>query len=49
MDPIPDQDQEENIENITDPELERIEGENIYLMVKVKRNHCRNFASLRTH
>ena len=31
MDPIPDQDQEENIENITDPELERIEGENIFL------------------
>ena len=31
MDPIPDQHQEENIENITDPELERIEGENIYL------------------
>ena len=28
MDPIPDQHQEENIENITDPELERIEGEN---------------------
>ena len=27
MDPIPDQDKEENIENITDPELERIEGE----------------------
>ena len=31
MDPIPDQHQEENIENIMDPELERIEGENIYL------------------
>ena len=30
MDPIPDQHQEENIENITDPELERLEGENIY-------------------
>ena len=29
MDPIPNQHQEENIENITDPELERIEGENI--------------------
>ena len=31
MDPIPNQDQEENIENITDPELERIEGENTCL------------------
>ena len=30
MDPIPDQDKEENIENITDPKLERIEGENFY-------------------
>ena len=33
MDPIPDQhqDQEEDIENITDTELERIEGKNIQL------------------
>ena len=31
MDPIPNQHQEENIENITDPELERIEGENNYI------------------
>ena len=35
MDPIPDQDQEENIENITDPDLERIEGGNIYLLNRV--------------
>ena len=30
MDLIPNQHQEENIENITDPDLERLEGENIY-------------------
>ena len=30
MDPIPDQDQEET-DNNTDPELERIEGDKIYL------------------
>ena len=31
MDPIPNQDQEENDnDNKTDPELERIEGDNIY-------------------
>ena len=32
MDPIPNQHQEENIENITDPELDRLEGETIYLV-----------------
>ena len=31
MDPIPNQHQDENIEKVTDPELERLEGENIYL------------------
>ena len=32
MDPIPNQDQEENDnDNKTDPELERIEGDNVYL------------------
>ena len=30
MDPVPDQDQEES-DNNTDPELERIEGDKIYL------------------
>ena len=32
MDPIPNQDQEESDnDNKTDPELERIEGDNVYL------------------
>ena len=32
MDPVPDQDQEENDnDNNTDPELIRLEGDNIYL------------------
>ena len=29
--------------------IDEQDSSKIYLMVKVKRNHCRNFASLRTH
>ena len=34
MDPVPDQDQEESDnDNETDPEIERLEGDNIYLFM----------------